>query len=220
MRIPTGEVAVLTFRRVLTVGVVSAVCLLATGCGNSEAPEHNNGVEIIETTAFPHPGDPEYNASARISDNHDYRIGDVDQLVLFFESGKVTREDLVPALSQMTQEEADLIHEVMSNYDIYDNIKVTEILKKYGFDANEVPWNPMGRISDKNNIVELDVMDICSLLQIGRYYGGVREALQQFSHEEAEVLFNVLNDRESSYPLWQLMLGYGLDVDIDFHNKD
>jgi hypothetical protein len=163
-----------------------------------------------EVPLSPLPGDPDYDSFAEISSNNNLAIGDVDRILGYFTSPEVSRDALIQALSQASQQEIDRILEVVDDYDSSNNDEVTTILNKYGLVTAEIPVNPLGRITENNDITEQEATAIA----IGKYpdiaYDDIVDALKDFSQSEIDVVRAVLNGSESSIVLNGILQDHGV----------
>lgn len=163
-----------------------------------------------EVPVIPLPGDPDYDYFAEISSSNNLAIGDVDRILGYFTSPEVSRDALIQALSQASQQEIDRILEVVDDYGSSNNDEVTTILNKYGLVTSEVPVNPLGRITENNDITEQEATAVA----IGRYpdiaYDDIVDALKDFSQSEIDVVRAVLNGSESSIVLNGILQDHGV----------
>ena len=206
-KLALGTAGALLIGGTTTVGLVAA---------NSEhAPE--DGVNVSETV-FPHPDDPNYDNDLEISNSSDFTIYEVDQLTSYFNSGEISREQLIPILAKFNQEEVDKVREVIGNNDFFDNSEITLLLQKHGLDTSEMPYDPMGRISDNNNLVESDVKAVESIFFQGYDYAEIREAMQKFSIEEGDWIYKIVsgNAGTSGREVIELMIKHGFPHEFTY----
>jgi histidinol-phosphate/aromatic aminotransferase/cobyric acid decarboxylase-like protein len=103
------------------------------------------------------------------------------------------RNSLVTALAQASQQEVDRIFEVIASPDGADNSEITTILNSYGLETNEIPYDAMGRISEINSLVVQDVDIIANERYPDIPYEDIKQALAQFTPEEAAIALGVID---------------------------
>jgi len=193
-----------------TGAAITIGALLPKNGGDFTNPDVD-GQPGIEVTSFPNPDDPDYDPFLKIGNKSSITIYDIDWLANFFTVPEVSRETLITALSQANQEEVELILQVMNDFDSSNNTAVTEVLNKYGLTTNEVPIDPMGRISELNDLTETELNSV-----LARYadipYNDIKDSLEQFSQEETDATRKVLNGLESPTTLDNLLRKYGAEL--------
>lgn len=196
----------------------AGVALVAGGVGvgaamNAGAEKAPVGVEYVHgEPVYPLPSDPEYDVFAKIGNNSDLAIGDIDVLTGYFTGSDITREALIKALAQANQSEVNRVLEVMANYDDADNVEVTEILNKYGLETNEIPRNMMGRISELNDFTEGELDTVAFNFYSDIQYDDIRDALTGFTQEEINTVRQVVDGFESSEVLNSLFRSHGVEL--------
>lgn len=150
----------------------------------------------------------------RIGDKSDFRVGEVEALARLFNNdggaGPATVEGLTAALSQASQEEIDTIRAVLDDYDGLNDNEVTHIIQKYGLDTNEIPYDPLARISELNNMGQDEIHAVNDLFNT-RSYGDVRAALAQCTQEEIDVIRDVVDGYESTKVAARILNQYGFN---------
>ena len=180
---------------------------------NAGAEKAPVGVEYVHgEPVYPLPSDPEYDVFAKIGNNSDLAIGDIDVLTGYFTGSDITREALIKALAQANQSEVNRVLEVMANYDDADNVEVTEILNKYGLETNEIPRNMMGRISELNDFTEGELDTVAFNFYSDIQYDDIRDALTGFTQEEINTVRQVVDGFESSEVLNSLFRSHGVEL--------
>jgi hypothetical protein len=160
---------------------------------------------------IPEPGSPNYDPFQKIGNNSEITVGDADRLLGYFNSGEMNRDALITALAQATQQEVNLIFEAIATPDSADNIEITNILNSYGLGTNEIPFDLMGRIGEKNSLVEQDVDAIAAQYQ-DIPYDDIKNALADFSPEEAEIVLGVINGTTSIVDLNNALRAHGVEL--------
>ncbi|MBN9149957.1 MAG: hypothetical protein J0H56_00880 [Micrococcales bacterium] len=188
--------------------IVAVMTLALTGC----APGIEGQQPNKNPTVFPSPDDPNYNPFAKIGNKSNVAIADVDQLKGYFTSPEVTRGALIAALSQASQQEVDRIFEVMGDYDYTNDTEVTKILNKYGLNTNEIPINPMGRISELNDFTIHEVSNVADSHYADIPYDSILNALAKFSQDEIDTTRGVMNGQVSIVTLNNLLRSHGVTL--------
>lgn len=200
----------------LTVGGAALLLAASVGVGaavNASADRPPAGVEVVDgEPVYPLPDNSEYDVFAKISNSNDLVIGDIDRLLGYFTGPDVTREALIKALSQANQAEAERVLEVMGNIDDSDNVEVTQILGKYGFETNEIPRDMMGRISEINDFTESELDVIAFELYPDIPYDDIRDALAQFTQEETSTARDIVNGIGHPRVLNEFLESHGVDL--------
>ncbi|MGK2933611.1 MAG: hypothetical protein ACSLFD_12745 [Solirubrobacterales bacterium] len=165
---------------------------------------------VSEASAFPAPGDPRYDPFAKVGSKSELTIADIDRLAGYFTGDDVTREALIAALSQATQNEAERALEVVDNYDESDNDEVTVLLNKYGLSTNEVPVDQLGRIGEKNDLTVQEFTAVRLDFYPEIPYDDIRDALAEFTQDEIDIARDVLGGTASRRVLDNLMRSHGI----------